>query len=176
MESYTVVDIVERKFLLRDGCMIIVLPADKKLIGGKMQMKNGEWMEFEIKCCKYLAGRLETLRNNIQKVVDKETENRIRRSVELSQYKTLEEAQEAYGFGEITPEEYDQILDILENGQKAAEEVRTVRSVAVEELNEYIAELCQIIKDCEWEMKSREEKRRILKSNEELKHRRMGGI
>ena len=33
-----------------------------------------EAIKFEIKCCKYLIRRLETLRNDIQKQVDKEAE------------------------------------------------------------------------------------------------------
>ncbi|MCI7099535.1 MAG: hypothetical protein MR966_11695, partial [Lachnospiraceae bacterium] len=69
-------------------------------------MNEKEAMKFEIKCSKYLIRRLETLQKDIQKQVDKETEARIKRHMELCQYKTFEEAQEAYGADLISYEEY----------------------------------------------------------------------
>ena len=139
-------------------------------------MTEKEAMKFEIKCSKYLIRRLETLRKDIQKQVDKETEARIKRHLELCQYKNFEEAQEAYGADLISYEEYSKIMDMLEKGEETAEPVKTVRSAAVEELSKYISDLKCLIQDLEWALKTPEEQERIRKSNKEFieKHRKIG--
>lgn len=133
-------------------------------------------MKFEIKCSKYLIRRLETLQKDIRKQVDKETEARIKRHMELCQYKTFEEAQEAYGADLISYEEYSKIMDMLEKGEEIEESVRTIRSAAVEELSRYIADFKRDVRDLEWYMKTPEEQERIRKSNKEFieKHRKIG--
>lgn len=139
-------------------------------------MIEKEAMEFEIKCDKYLIRRLETLRKNIQKQVDKETEARIKRHLELCQYKTFEEAQEAYGADLISYEEYCKVQDMLEKAEETEESVKTIRSAAVEELSRYISDLKRDMRDLEWTMKTPEEQERIRKSNKEFieKHRKAG--
>lgn len=131
-------------------------------------MTEKEAMEFEIKCSKYLIRRLETLRRDIQKQVDKETEARIKRHLELCQYKTFEEAQEAYGADLISYEEYSKILDMLEKGEEIEESVKTIRSAAVEELSRYISDLKRNVRDFVWAMMTPEEQEIIRKSNEEF--------
>lgn len=135
-----------------------------------------EAMKFEIKCCKYLIRRLETLRKDIQKQVDKETEARIKRHMELCQYKTFEEAQEAYGADLISDEEYHQVMDILEKAEETEEPVKTIRSAAVEELSRYISDLKRNVRDLEWDMLTPEEQERIRKANKVFmeKHRKAG--
>ena len=131
-------------------------------------MTEKEAMKFEIKCSKYLIRRLETLRKDIQKQVDKETEARIKRHLELCQYKTFEEAQEAYGEDLISYEEYCKVQDMLEKAEETEEPVKTIRSAAVEELSRYISDLKRDMRDLEWAMKTPEEQERIRKSNEEF--------
>lgn len=139
-------------------------------------MNAKEAIEFEIKCSKYLIRRLETLHRDIQKQVDKETEARIKRHLGLCQYKTFEEAQEAYGADLISYEEYCKVQDMLEKGEEIEESVRTIRSAAVEELSRYIADLKRDVRDLEWSTKTPEEQDRIRKSNKEFieKHRKIG--
>lgn len=135
-----------------------------------------EAMKFEIKCCKYLIRRLETLRKDIQKQVDKETEARIKRHMELCQYKTFEEAQEAYGADLISDKEYHQVMDMLEKAEETEEPVKTIRSAAVEELSRYISDLKRDVRDLEWDMLTPEEQERIRKANKVFmeKHRKAG--
>lgn len=135
-----------------------------------------EAIKFEIKCSKYLIRRLETLRKDIQKQVDKETEARIKRHMELCQYKTFEEAQEAYGADLISDEEYHQVMDILEKAEETEEPVKTIRSAAVEELSRYISDLKRNVRDLEWDMLTPEEQERIRKANKVFmeKHRKAG--
>lgn len=135
-----------------------------------------EAMKFEIKCCKYLIRRLETLRKDIQKQVDKETEARIKRHMELCQYKPFEEAQEAYGADLISDKEYHQVMDMLEKAEETEEPVKTIRSAAVEELSRYISDLKRDVRDLEWDMLTPEEQERIRKANKVFmeKHRKAG--
>lgn len=124
-------------------------------------------VEFEIKCRKYLVNRLETLRKDIEKTVNKEKEGRKARVEKLCEYKDSYEASEAYGYGDITEDEYREILEHLEEGADFVEFTKTPKAAALEILREFMQRQKQEINDFEWEMKSPEERERILKERAE---------
>ncbi|MEG2515095.1 MAG: hypothetical protein RSA92_07140 [Bacteroidaceae bacterium] len=139
---------------------------NRGVCGEKMNEKNE--LEFEVKYLKYLVKRLKTLSSSIKKAVDKETEARQRRVEQLCEYKDVDEARDAYGYGYISREEYDEIYDVLKKNA-AFIELNTYKKAALDTLNEFIRKKESDIRSFEWEMKSPEERDEINKSNEAFK-------
>lgn len=123
---------------------------------------------FEIKCRKYLVKRLGVLRRDIEKTVAKEKAVRESRVKELCEYEDIDQAQEAYAYGNITLEEYDAIRDVLEKGIQFAES-KTPKSAALEILIDFMVRQNREIQDFEWELKTPEERERIEKFNAEFR-------
>lgn len=125
--------------------------------------------EFEVKCRKYLLKRLGVLERDIEKVVEKEKYGRKKQIEELCKYKNTDEAQEAYGYEEITDEEFREICDVLEKGAAFVEFTKTPKAAALEILHDFMHRQERDIADFEWEMKSPEEQEQIWKANEEFR-------
>lgn len=133
-----------------------------------MKISMSSDLQFEIKCREYLVKRLGVLRRDIEKTVAKEKEVREKRKNKLCEYETIEQAQEAYGYGDITLEEYDEIYEVLEKAVGFAE-VKTPKAAALEILLEFMGRQKSEIRDFEWELKTPEEQERIIKSQEEFR-------
>jgi len=128
---------------------------------------------FEIEWRKALVSRLVRVQTTMNKAAAAEEEAANARRDELRQYQTKEEAIEAYGYGDISLEEYRAILDDFES-----KPAPTVTSAARDALREYINRLRRDIRYFEWEMLPDEEKERVHRSNEEKKaalRKRRGG-
>jgi len=119
---------------------------------------------FEIEWRKALLAKLVRVQTTMNKAVAAEEEAANARRYELRQYQTKEEAQEAYGYGDISLEEYRAIVDDFES-----KPAPTVTSAARDALREYINRLRREIRDFEWAMLPDEEKERIHRSSEEYK-------
>lgn len=124
---------------------------------------------FEIRCRKYLLKRLETLEKDIEKTVLKEKEARKEQIEKMCAYKDTDDAAEAYGFGEITEEEYQEICDALEEGAAFVEFTKTPKAAALEILHDFMRRQKREIADFEWSLKSPEEQEAIRKENAEFR-------
>lgn len=72
-----------------------------------MQIDN---LKEEIAICKIVVKELAVLVKKYEKQVDKEKE----KEKKLQRYEDLEQAREAYGFGEITKQEFEKLQDYFD--------------------------------------------------------------
>lgn len=128
-------------------------------------------VQFEVKCRQYLVKRLSVLEKDIEHTVAKEKSKRAAKVEKLAAYKNSDEAAEAYGYGDITSEEFEEICSVLEENANFVEFTKTPKLAALEMLKEFLWRLKSDIKSFEWEMKSPEEQSRILKEREEFRRK-----
>jgi len=122
--------------------------------------------KFEIQWRKELLKRLQTPTNTLNRQFDREQAAKEKRNEELQVYQSPEEAHDAYGYGYITWDEYQQICKDFE----AADSVITPVSAARDELKSIMAKLNSDIRYFKWEALSDEEKQAIEKNNEEYRN------
>lgn len=120
---------------------------------------------FEIRCRKYLVKRLETLEKDIKKTVSKEKEARKEQIKKMCAYRDTDEVAEAYGYGDITEKEYQEVCDVLEKGAAFVEFTRTPKAAALEILHDFLWRQKREIADFEWSLKSPKEQEEIRKEN-----------
>jgi len=129
-------------------------------------MKNLEiaWREELIK-------RLQAPLNTLNRKYEAEQLQRNNRLKELETYSSVEDAQEAYGYGNITLEEYDFICGSLKEHEKEHENIVTPISAAREELLSIISKYEKDIRYFKWEALSDEEKEAIEQKNADYKQK-----
>lgn len=98
----------------------------------------------KIESLKYLVKRLRKMAGEMEKTVEKERQRKKSKIEWMNEYKTYDDAQEAYGMGTITRAEYDAVLDALDSGE-AYVESETPKSAALKELKSYIAAIANDI-------------------------------
>ncbi|MFA6737010.1 MAG: hypothetical protein WCR87_08860, partial [Saccharofermentanales bacterium] len=86
-------------------------------------------------------------------------------------YTTYEEAQEAYGYGDINDDELYQIGKALEAGQNHIKFSETPTEIANKMMKEFIGKLESDIRSFRFESLSVEDKEKISKQHEELQDR-----
>ena len=118
---------------------------------------------FEIAWRKELLQRLQVPMNTLTRKLAKEQELKLKRLEELQQYSSPQEAQDAYGYGYITWEEYEAICQ----GFEVAENTVSPVEAAKDELQEIILRLEADIRHFRWTALSDEEKAEIEKRNSE---------
>jgi len=128
--------------------------------------ESQEW-KLEIKSRKELLKRLSYPLEQLRRADEKEEDQRAKQAIMLSEYESVEDAQEAYGYGHITEAEYDLITDIFEGAENA--ERLTPVSLALKILMEFMGQMQREIRSIEWEMLSPEERERIARANEARK-------
>lgn len=133
---------------------------------------------FEIRVRKLALKRLAVPLKQAIAAGEKARAVRIERLQKLSDYKSFDEAQEAYGYGAITEQEFDAICASLERQEELKEE-RSAEECAAEILHEFIQRLTREIAHFEFELLPQEEREKILKRNleseERRKQRQIGG-
>ena len=129
-------------------------------------------IRFEIKCRKLLIKKLDSLMKRMESAAEKQIRKRKDRWGEVSQYKSYEEAQEAYGCAVITQEEFFAIADFLEAGEEAVKNEKSAEEAARDILKEFITGLNREISSLEWDLLSEKEKEEIRSKNAEILERR----
>jgi hypothetical protein len=128
-----------------------------------------EWRETLVKA-------LQPSLKSLVKKHEKELEKKRMLREKLSVYNTEEEAKEAFGYGDITEEEYRQITDEFEIFDMTAD--MTAVSASLDELIHIISRLKSEIRYFEWEDLPEEEKTRrekIAEDYEKLREERKEG-
>jgi hypothetical protein len=122
-------------------------------------------MQFEIQWREKLLSSLARVLTAYNKQVDAERQEAINRQLEIrALYPTPEEAQDAFGYGDITEDAYRGIVEQLESVASP-----TILSAARDELKEFISRLRREIKGFEWDALPEAEKERIRQSNDQFK-------
>ncbi|MDD3231450.1 MAG: hypothetical protein PHE09_19895 [Oscillospiraceae bacterium] len=126
-------------------------------------------LQLEIKARKELIKRLAYPLDQLTKADAKERSKREERTAALSEYKTQEDAHEAYGYDVITEEEYQAICEALEAGEKYVTETMTPVSLAMKILRDFIRHMESELRSLEFELLPPEEQTRRMEAAE--KHR-----
>lgn len=128
-------------------------------------------LRTEIRSCQLALKRLEHPIALAVAAAEKKKLARLKRLEELGRFKDARDAQDAYGFGCITEEEYDAVLDFLEH----KEEMKSVKSPeehAADILQEFAFKLRQDIAGFEFELLPPKEQERIRQERFERLERR----
>jgi len=135
-----------------------------------MKKEMQEATKLELDAYVYLEKKLQGLKNQIQKTIDKQAKQVVDRATELMEYKTEEEVQEAYGWGYITETERQKLIDRLRGAEETAE-LPTKESMAMAELNSIIAKVNGMVREFEYALLTDEEKEQRQKRNEEFQNK-----
>lgn len=85
----------------------------------------------------------------------------------IREYKSVEEAHDAFGYDCITEKEYCDILEIFEKGEEYIEKHLSPQEVAVKILGEFMGRLSSEIRSFEFDLLPPEEQLRLLREQEE---------
>ena len=120
----------------------------------------------EIKIRRLVIKKLDTAITALDKTTERTKAEKRAKLEELMEYKTYNEAQDAYGWGMITEKEFDQICDMLEHKEKTVE-TPGIEECASNILKELRTSMYKDIHHYEFELLPREERLRILKEQAE---------
>ena len=127
-----------------------------------------EELRLEIRARKELLKRLDYPQKLLKSAAEKEQQKRKERIENLTQYKSYQEAQDAYGWELITEEEFDEIVKILEKGTEDMEKEVSPVEVAEHILKRFIGGLMHEIASFEFDLLPEKEKERIRQHNDEI--------
>ena len=125
-------------------------------------------LKIELKARKLVLAKLETALKPLQAKAERQrTDRAVRREVILGEYKTYDEAHEAYGYGYITEKDFEEIVDFLENSQKKVD-APDAEAIAASIIKDWIKRMNSDIYHFEFELKPPEEQEEIRRKNEEF--------
>jgi hypothetical protein len=136
-----------------------------------MKREERKNLELEIKARKEVIKRLTYPIAQLVKADAKERAKRKERAAALSEYKTIVEAQDAYGYGIITDDEYDAICEAIESGEKYVEETMTPVNLALKILRDFTRQMESEIRSLEFELLPPEEQAKRRADSEEIRER-----
>ncbi len=123
-------------------------------------------LQLELKARRELVKRLAYPLSQLEKADAKEQARREERSAALSEYKTQQEAHDAYGYDMITEDEYRQICETLEAGEKYVAETLTPINLALRILRKFVGRMDTEARDIEFELLPVEEQNRRREASE----------
>ncbi|GEM_PF-957993 len=135
------------------------------------EKKERKSIRVEIKARKLVIKKLATAISALQKTADRQKAEKAAKREKLLEYKTYGEAQDAYGYGVITEEEFDEIVEFLEKSQQIVDEP-TAEELAFKILLNWRHHMGLEIANLEFEMLPKEEQSRILEKNIEILQKR----
>lgn len=135
------------------------------------EKKERKSIRVEIKARKLVIKKLATAISALQKTADRQKAEKTAKREKLLEYKTYNEAQDAYGYGFITEEEFDEIAEFLEKSQQIVDEP-TAEELALKILLNWRHHMGLEIAELEFEMLPKEEQSRILEKNIEILQKR----
>lgn len=136
------------------------------------EKQEREALRLEIRARKELQKRLQFPLELLDKAAKKEKAKRAARVENARQYESYTDAQDAYGYGMITEEEFDAIVEALELGEEYIENTISPVEIAAQMLHEYVGRLARDVAGFEFELLPEKEQNRIRQKNEEILARR----
>ena len=135
------------------------------------EKKERRSLRVEIKSRKLIIKKLETAISALKKTADRQKAEKEAERAKMLEYKSYAEAQDAYGWGLITEEEFDKIVEFLESSQEAVDEP-TAEEIAIKVLMNWQQHMGAEIANIEFTLLPKEEQSRILDKNLEILKRR----
>lgn len=136
------------------------------------EKKQREALRLEIRARKELIKRLDHPKQLLAAAAKKEKDRRVQRIENARQYKDERDAQDAYGWGFITEEEYDEIRKALEAGDEYIEKTTTPTEIAEGMLSDFLIRLSREVASFEFDLLPPSEQERIRRQNEEILKKR----
>lgn len=138
-------------------------------------------LRVEIKARKLIIKKLDTAIAALEMTANRQRSEREAKREKLLTYKTYNEAHDAYGWGYITEEEFDEITAFLESSQEMVD-AATAEDIAIRTLKGWRSQAAGEQAALEFELlpqseqsRIREENLRILKEREQRRKEREGG-
>ena len=135
------------------------------------EKKERKEARVEIKARKLVIKKLNTAIDALKKTANRQKAEKQAERDKLLQYKTYQEAQDAYGWGYIDETEFDAITEFLQTSQSVVDEP-TAEEIAVRTLQDWLHLMGSEIASLEFEMLPKEEQRKILDKNLEILQKR----
>ena len=135
------------------------------------EKKERKEYRVEMKARKLVIKKLETAISALKKTADRQKAEKQAKREKMLTYGSYDDALDAYGWGIITQEEFDEIADFLEKSQEYVDEP-TSEEIAVKILMNWQHHMGAEIANIEFEMLPKEEQSRILDKNLEILRKR----
>lgn len=132
------------------------------------EQQEREAFTLEIKSRKEVLKKIENAYKRLKQQAQANYENRKLKVQSASEFKSIDEAHDAFGYDCITEEEYYEIVEIFEKGEEYVEKRLSPQEVAVEILGEFIGRLYSEIRSFEFELLPSEEQMRIRQEHEKI--------
>ena len=129
--------------------------------------KEREALTLEIRARKEVLRKIENAYKRLKKQAEANYEKRKEKAQAASEYKSIEEAHDAWGYDCITEQEYNEIVKIFELGAEYVEKHLSPQEVAVKILGEFMGRLSSEIRSFEFDLLPPEEQLRLLREQEE---------
>lgn len=136
------------------------------------EKKEREDLDLEIQSRKEVLKKIENAYKRLKHQAEANYEKRKAKIQSASEYKSVEEAHDAFGYDCITEKEYYEILEIFEKGEEYVEKHLSPQEVAVKILGEFIGRLNAEIRSFEFDFLPLEEQVKLLREQEERRKRR----
>lgn len=131
------------------------------------EKQNRESLNLEIQSRKEVLKKINNAYKRLKQQAKANYEKRKAKVQTASEYKSLDEAHDAWGYDYITEKEYNDIAKIFEIGEEYVEKHLSPQEVAVKILGEFIGRLYSEIRSFEFDLLPTEEQVRILREQEE---------
>lgn len=135
------------------------------------EIKERKVLRTEIKSRKLIIKKLETAISALQKTADRQKVVKQAEREKMLEYKSYNEAQDAYGWGLITEEEFDKIVEFLESSQEVVDEP-TAEDIAIKVLLNWQHQMGAEIASIEFDLLPKEEQSKILDNNLKILEKR----
>ena len=124
---------------------------------------TGQYLNLEIRARKEVLRKIE----NAYKRLKKQAEANYEKRKAKAQYKSIEEAHDAWGYDCITEQEYNEIVKIFELGAEYVEKHLSPQEVAVKILGEFMGRLSSEIRSFVFDLLPSDEQVRLLREKDE---------
>lgn len=131
------------------------------------EKQEREAILLEIQSRKEVLKKIENAYKRLKKQAEANYEKRKEKAQAASEYKSIDEAHDAWGYDCITEQEYNEIVKVFEQGAEYVEKHLSPQEVAVKILGEFMGRLSSEIRSFEFDLLSPEEQFRLLREQEE---------
>ncbi len=137
----------------------------------KNEKQERESLLLEIQSRKEVLKKIENAYKRLKQQAEANYEKRKAKVQSVSEYKSIEEAHDAFGYDCITEKEYYEIVEIFEKGEEYVEKHISPQEVAVKILGEFIGRLNSEIRSFEFDLLPLEEQVKRLREQEEWREK-----
>lgn len=135
------------------------------------EKKERDAIVLEIQSRKEVLKKIENPYERLKRQAEANYEKRKQKVQSVGEYRTVEEAHEAYGYDCITEREYNEIVEIFEKGKEYVVNSLSPQEVAVKILGEYIGKLNHEIRSFEFDLLPPDEQARRLEHEREFREK-----